>query len=183
MNAFYCNICNVSCGNAENCVAHVGGKSHLSKVKNNVSPEQLFCKQCKLQFMNCNNFEQHKKSVAHMHQCRSLGITATPPQRPPVQVIHMDVDLDDFDDDDFVPTIVSKTATTKPAVPAIVTMASVPAIVDHCSFCSCCRHKAYHIFHTPTTLSYCCRHQTHWVVGKCAARAQKHYEIGKSPIP
>ena len=150
MDAFYCNVCLVPCGNADNWVAHVGGKVHLSKIKNNVPHEQLFCLQCKLQFMNLNNFEQHKKSTAHNQRCHSLGITAIPPQRPPVQVVYMDVDLDDFDDDDFIPTVVvpkpavtpvpafNKTAIVlpKPAmafVPANVTAkptaASVPAII------------------------------------------------------
>ena len=97
-NQFFCEICQIPCGNGFNWSAHLAGKAHKSKMGNAVPLQDLFCKECDLQLQSKHNHDQHLLSNAYKQRCRYLGV-ASAPAKVPVQQVFLDIDGEDLFND------------------------------------------------------------------------------------
>src|SRR6266566_733523 len=126
---FYCEVCRLTMDNGYNWAAHIAGKSHLSKLRQNIPAEQRFCGVCRLQFSCLSDFTNHCMSKAH----RQLPCPAAPiPTVVPI-VVHLNIDNVEDDEAEYAhPQAVASTlpvvATPRltPVTPRSVQVATQP---------------------------------------------------------
>src|SRR5438552_34403 len=102
MDSLFCQACDIRLDSATNWAAHMVGKSHLSKVRNNVPASSLYCQPCGKQCDNKANFEGHCLSKVHVALCGKPHVT----KPAPIQILVDDSD-DVWEEDGGYPPVIT----------------------------------------------------------------------------